>query len=239
MASGTKILLVDDVKLSIEMEKSALSRSACDIYTANSGEEALEVARKVRPDLIVLDLFMPGMNGDECCKIIKADPDLKDTPVIMVSMYENDRDQCVAAGCDDIIRKPFKPTEFLKKLETYLKIVVREYARAPVCLEAIYSADGQEYSGLVHDLSEGGMFIQSKSLLPVGTIMNIRFTLPGSDADVEAVGQVMRVVDQTERFKADIVEGMGIKFNDIFNWAKQAITEYVERVECSEQPSKA
>ncbi len=233
MAEGTKILLVDDVKLSIEMEKSALSRAACDIYTASSGSEALEVARKVRPDLIVLDLFMPGMNGDECCKVIKADPDLKETPVIMVSMYDNDRDQCVAAGCDDIIRKPFKPTEFLKKLESYLKIVVREYARAPVCLEANYSADGKEYSGLVHDLSEGGMFIQTKSLLEAGAIIKIKFTLPDSDVNVEAEGQVMRVVDRSERFKADIVEGMGIKFNDIFHWAKQAITEYVERLECS------
>ena len=232
--SEFKILLVDDVKLSLEMEKSALSRAAATIFTASSGAEAIEIARKERPDLIVLDYYMPGMNGDECCRIIKADPDLNETPVIIVSMYEREgsMDQCREAGCNDIIRKPFKPVEFVEKLSKYLNFSIREHARSAICMEVTYEYGGREFSNFIHDISEGGMFIESKSPLPKGSMLSLRFSTPDSHSEVVAKGEVMRIVEQSKHFKADIVEGMGLRFTEISAGSRALISQYVNRIEC-------
>ena len=235
----SKILLVDDVKLSIEMEKSALSRAACTIFTASSGDEALEVARKESPDLIVLDYYMPGMNGDECCRIIKSDPQLKEIPVVMVSMYDRDdsMDKCREAGCDDVIKKPFNPDAFVEKLSKFLNFSIREHARSAICIEVKYECDGKSYSSFIHDISEGGMFIESLTPLPRGSILSLSFKLPGSDSTVEATGEVMRIVEKSTHFKAHIVEGMGLRFTNISVGNKSIISQYVNRIECSDEES--
>ena len=78
----TKILLVDDARLVLELERSFLKRSGCDLATATTGAEALEKARILRPDLILLDADLPGTDGVACCRSIKSDPDLSATPVV-------------------------------------------------------------------------------------------------------------------------------------------------------------
>lgn len=232
--AGLKVLLVDDVQMSIEIEKSALSRAACTIFTANSGTEALEIARKEVPDLIVLDFYMPGMDGDECCRIIKSDPLLKEIPVVMVSMYNKDESmaKCREAGCDDVIQKPFKPIEFVEKLSKYLDFSIREHARSAICMEVKYNCEGNQYSSFIHDISEGGMFIESNTLLPKGSTLSLRFRLPDSIPEIQVKGEVMRLVEQSTHFKADIVEGMGLRFTEISASDKVLISEYVNKIEC-------
>jgi len=240
MSDEVTILLVDDVKLTLEIQKSALSRAACRTFTATSGDDALVIAREVIPDLIVLDLFMPGMKGDECCKIIKDSPELQHIPVVMTTMYEENKSEeaiCHAYGCDGIIRKPFNPTEFLKKLESYLKITVREYSRAPVCVRVNYSAKGRNYDGYLHDISEGGLFIECKELQERGALLNLKFQLPDNENMMECEAKVMRIVEKSELMQDHIVRGMGVQFTDATDEIKSAIKKYVERVECYNQPS--
>jgi len=80
-----KILLVDDLKLTIEIAKSALINSGAAIITASNGADALIRIKKESPDLVLMDLFMPEMNGDECCKLIKEDPSISHIPVVLMS----------------------------------------------------------------------------------------------------------------------------------------------------------
>lgn len=238
MSDEVTILLVDDVKLTLEIQKSALSRAACRIFTATSGDEAIAIAREVIPDLIVLDFFMPGMKGDECCKIIKDTPQLKDVPVIMSTMYDKEESEeqlCQSYGCDGVIRKPFNPTEFLKKLESYLKITVREYSRAPVWVRVVYSKGEEKYEGYLHDISEGGLFIECKDLMEKGALIHLEFQLPNNDLPVHCEAKVMRTVEKSEVMQDHIVRGMGVMFTEISAEVKYAIKSYVERVECPEQ----
>src|SRR5512146_2027805 len=95
-----KILLVDDNRLFLEMEKEFLQPCAVMIYTARDGREALELVRMVRRDLIFMDLQMPETDGAECCAILKGDPDMKGIPVVMVVTTERDDDmlRCRRAG---------------------------------------------------------------------------------------------------------------------------------------------
>lgn len=80
-----KILIVDDLKPSVEQQKSILSRSDVHMFTATSGPEALSTHRNVKAALMVTDLDMPGMAGDELCSIIRKDPDLRFVSILIVT----------------------------------------------------------------------------------------------------------------------------------------------------------
>ena len=103
-----RILLVDDSEFFLEVEKGFLKQSDVTIFTAENGRSALELAGKVRPDLIYMGLNMPGLAGDACCSILKADPVLGSIPVIMVIAAGSDRDleACRKAGCDALLTRP-------------------------------------------------------------------------------------------------------------------------------------
>ena len=84
-ANKKTVLIVDDVELFIQLEISHLGRKRYDIHTASNGNQGLEMARSIKPDIILLDLVMPDMNGDQVCRILKGDPDTSSIPIIMVS----------------------------------------------------------------------------------------------------------------------------------------------------------
>lgn len=121
-----KLLLVDDVELFLELERSFLSREIFEIVTARSGREALEKVRRVRPDLVLLDLFMPEIDGAEVCRSLKADPDTRNIPVIMTTSEPQEepdiRKRCFEAGCDDFIPKPLRREELLKVIGDALQL---------------------------------------------------------------------------------------------------------------------
>ncbi len=224
-----RVLIVDDVMLSIEMGKSALSRTDCEVLSATSGREALDIIRGKRPSLVVLDLYMPEMDGDECCRQIKSDPELQGTPVIMVSVEGDERDsgKCFDAGCDDYLAKPFREIDFLKKVEKHLDIHIREYARTPANLDVIFRSEGKEYKGFIHDLSEDGMFIRYDSPLSVGTDLEIVFYLSGSKVFVEVEGKVVRAVEEAVRYNPDVEPGMGIQFTRISSETREIVSGFI------------
>ncbi len=119
-----KILLVDDVKFFLELQKSFLKRTNCEILTASNGTEGVELAKKERPDLILMDLYMPEMNGDEACKAIKSDPELKDIPLIMVTKAgeDDEKGRCLLAGCDEFVTKPINRVTLLDKVRNFVKL---------------------------------------------------------------------------------------------------------------------
>ena len=117
-----RILLVDDVRLFLELEKSFLHLAQAKILTAANGEEALAVVRKERPDLVFLDLYMPVLDGAACCSAIKSDPEISTTPVIMVTTggKPEEVEQCRAAGCDGLLTKPVDRSAFLDMVSRFI-----------------------------------------------------------------------------------------------------------------------
>ena len=118
-----KILLVDDTETVLMLEKMMLSGTGCEIELAHNGEEALEKAPQYMPDLIFLDIMMPGMNGIDVCRHLKNDESTKDIPVIMVTTKgEPERvEEAFIAGCDDYLTKPVNKIELLAKVKTHLE----------------------------------------------------------------------------------------------------------------------
>jgi len=225
-----KILLVDDVKFFLELQKSFLKRTNCEIFTASNGKEGVELARKERPDLILMDLYMPEMNGDEACKAIKSDPDLKNIPVIMVTKAGegDEKGRCLLAGCDDFVTKPINRVGLLEKVKKFLDVLIREHVRVPIDTEVLFVADGKEYTSELHDVSEGGIFICMRSPLAMSTSLMLKFKLPEIAGPIEVEGKVVRVVENIAEHPVHVVPGIGIKFGRVSLEARRDISNYIK-----------
>lgn len=117
-----KILLVDDSQTVLMMEKMMLARSGYDIVTANNGEEGVAKAASELPDLILLDVVMPKLDGLEACKRIRQQDSTKHIPIIMVTTRSEpiNVETSYQNGCNDYINKPIDNTELLAKVRSLL-----------------------------------------------------------------------------------------------------------------------
>jgi two-component system alkaline phosphatase synthesis response regulator PhoP len=122
-AMPQKILVVDDEPNIVKLVESRLKASGYDVVTAKDGQDALAKAKQTKPDLILLDIMMPGMNGQETLKELKKDASVSSIPVIMLTAKQETDDivkSIVNGGAVDYIVKPFIATDFLKKINTVL-----------------------------------------------------------------------------------------------------------------------
>ncbi|MCK4486478.1 MAG: response regulator [Desulfobacterales bacterium] len=115
-----KILIVDDEEKVRKLVEVTLSVGDLEILHASSGDEALKVARKTRPDIILLDIMMPGrLDGFDVCRVLKKDPDTKDIYIIMLTAkgQQADKQRGLASGANDYFVKPFSPMELMDKID--------------------------------------------------------------------------------------------------------------------------
>ncbi len=118
------ILCVDDEKHNRDLLRAVLVPRGFEVFEAENGPQALEVARKHRPDLILLDVMMPGMDGYAVCRAIKEDPLTRDIPVVMVTSLtaKAERIKSIETGADDFLSKPFDQAEVLARVNMLLKV---------------------------------------------------------------------------------------------------------------------
>jgi two-component system alkaline phosphatase synthesis response regulator PhoP len=118
-----KILLVDDSATTLMMEQMVLRGQAYQIVTAKNGREAVVLAASEQPDLILLDVVMPEMNGFEACRRIRQQETTRTVPIIMVTTKgeEQNVEAGFESGCSDYITKPINGAELLTKVRSYLE----------------------------------------------------------------------------------------------------------------------
>jgi two-component system cell cycle response regulator DivK len=121
---STRILVVEDQADNRRILRDLLSSVGYEILEAVTGDEGVTVATTQRPDLILMDIQLPGMDGYEATRRIKADPALRHIPIIAVTSYalSGDDAQALAAGCDAYVAKPFSPRALLAKVRAYLPL---------------------------------------------------------------------------------------------------------------------
>jgi DNA-binding response OmpR family regulator len=117
-----KILIADDNEQIRESLASILEDEGYAMWTAKDGAEALRKAREIAPDILILDVMMPEMSGYEVCRIIKSDPDLKKTFVLMLSAkgQETEKERGKDVGADEYFVKPFSPSELVARIKNVL-----------------------------------------------------------------------------------------------------------------------
>lgn len=125
------ILLVEDDALSLKLMRDVLKAHGYTVAEAASGQDGLALARQKAPDLIVMDIGLPGMDGAEATRTLKADALLGGIPVLAVSAYAmpGDEENMRAAGCDGFMTKPLRFTEFVSEVERLLAEARTGYQR--------------------------------------------------------------------------------------------------------------
>jgi CheY-like chemotaxis protein len=122
-----KILIAEDERDIRDLVAFTLRFAGHEVFAATNGEEALEMAPNVNPDLILMDVRMPRMTGYEACKAMKQNPDLKDIPVVFLSAkgQENEIQQGLEAGAEKYLLKPFAPDQ----LTTQVKEILAKFGK--------------------------------------------------------------------------------------------------------------
>ncbi len=117
-----RILVVEDQEDNRQIIRDMLGATDYEITEAENGEQALAAVTKQRPDLILMDIQLPIIDGYEATRRIKADPALKSIPIIAVTSYalSGEEAKARAAGCDDYVPKPYSPRHLLAKIRQYL-----------------------------------------------------------------------------------------------------------------------
>lgn len=226
-----KILLVDDVKLLVELEKSFLKHSSVRILTASDGEEALDIVRRERPDLVYMDLNMPKMDGKSCCAAIKGDPELRNTPVIMVTTAGSatDEERCREAGCDDYLTKPIDRKLFLDKGRRFIPEVDRREPRV-ACIADVVIAGGESVGSVTSaDISVGGLYVNSEIIPEIGRELRISLNLPGTLRRISAKGRIAWINCGEERKKDRLPPGFGLEFTELDTDCLKEIRHYIEQ----------
>ena len=208
---AVKVLLVDDVRLFIEFERTFFERAGCEILTATSGDEALRIVREEKPHIILLDYEMPGMNGDEVCRRIKESESTRHIPVLIVTSHRTKeiQDRCQKAGCTDFVGKPVSGRELLDKVVKILEIPYRVHLRTRVKMEvSLHEGETLSVLGYSEDISEGGIFVETLDPVEVGSKVQLAFTLPGAAGEIEVPAEVVRVSRIRERGRY----GVGLRY---------------------------
>lgn len=117
------ILIVEDESDVVDLLRYNLHRAGFNVLIANTGADGLEAARKNRPDVIVLDIMLPGMNGYNVCNALKKDPETESIPVLMLTAKSepNERVKGLELGADDYVTKPFSPRELVLRVQALVR----------------------------------------------------------------------------------------------------------------------
>jgi len=119
-----RVLVVDDLLPNVKLLEAKLSREYFDVLTAMSGQEALDLVRQEQPDIILLDVMMPEMDGFEVCRRLKADPETMHIPVVMVTALSDTSDRVMGldAGADDFLTKPINDVALLARVRSLIRL---------------------------------------------------------------------------------------------------------------------
>jgi CheY-like chemotaxis protein len=230
--SKPKILIAESSHIVIQIEQRCLQFSGVNIFTATDSEEALSIARKVRPDLIYLSFNLHGAGGIACCKALKSDPDLRETPVVMVCTASGEEPGLsLAAGCDAVVARPINRREFL---ETGLSLIPRTAPsgeRMPCRSIVACSTGADTFYGSIEDISSSGMFVGSSREVAAGDLLTVKFVLPQSGAEpIETAAQVNWVNGSKHLRNDRLPPGFGVLFLELEADANEQIKDYMNLI---------
>src|SRR5712691_6824371 len=220
------ILLVDDSGLFRQIGVAIESQLPCRLLTAANGGEALTVARRERPDLILLDAEMTGMTGIDVCRVLKADSRFAHTPVLVVSGERHREEEIRRAGADEWLAKPLEDSTLLESVRKHLKLYPRVANRSAVGWSVTFWRDGTQHDGTLRDLSRGGFFIRTTVRQPVGARLEISFEVPVGKAGRTIVAEAIIV-----RVGPEPDPGLGCRFFRITGGPKAYLEDCLRMLE--------
>lgn len=198
-----KILIVDDIPQNIQVLGSILSKNGYNLAVAQNGLQAIETANHFRPDLILMDVTMPEMDGLQATKILKENDELKHIPVIFLTARDSGEDivKGFKVGGIDYVTKPFNPTELLQRVETHIELkksrdmIVSQKAE----LETLNKSKDKFFSIISHDLK--GPFTGSIGL------SELILERPDDFEKEEIIG-ILRKIFNAQKLQLSLIENL-------------------------------
>jgi CheY-like chemotaxis protein len=213
------ILLVDDSGLFRGAAEEVLKRTGCETLTASGGTEALDIARRERPQMIVVKAGIAPMTGFDLCRVLKADPAFAKTPIAIVGP-PGAEDAARRAGADATLALPLDPEVFFAAIRRFLQVVPREEARSAVEWSITFWRDGTQHTGTIRDLSRGGFFVRTEARQPIGARIDVSFDVPVERGVKTVVAEAMVV-----RLGRENDRGIGCRFFQVSATSRQHLEE--------------
>ncbi|MBV7505850.1 response regulator transcription factor [Bacillus sp. sid0103] len=235
-----KILLVDDERRIIEVLEAYLVREGYEIHCADNGIDALKKVKALNPDLIILDLMLPDISGEEVCRLVRKESDV---PILMVTAKsaEDDRINGIVMGADDYLTKPFSPREVVVRVQAILRRVKKtekverlEFNRKKLIIDLIkreVTANGDnitltpiEYKLLTNMAVKPGRVYSRMDLLE--KIQDEGMYYEGYERSVDThIKNLRKKIERDSRQPDFIVTvfGMGYKFGGVLDAAKAPV----------------
>ncbi len=215
------ILIVDDLPAHLDLFEVILQRADCRMLRASDGVAALRTAREEKPDMIFLDIEMPGMNGGEVCRVIKADSLLRSVPVVLVSSHHGPA-FAAKCGADHFLPKPVEEPVLLETLEKYLQLHARGEMRLAIEWPITFWREGNSHGGRMLDISRSGFFLEASPPQSIGARIAISFPIPATaDGEGTFVGEAIVV-----RWEGAARKGMGCRFFRTTQTGKSVLEGY-------------
>ncbi len=220
-----KILIVDDVLRFIHLQKTLLNRRDFELLIARSGREALDKTREENPDLIILDLYMPDMDGNAVCKELKSDPRTNHIPTLILLTDDADeyKELCIDAECDGYLAKPIRKDTLIPAIENHLQISPRRHKRLRTQILCTVTDEDGKREGIIHTLSLNGALIETTPPLLPGDILQVDLSL--NDTDVRIFLQV--AVRWARNIGDSHPNGAGCEFMDVGREDLESIRSYL------------
>jgi CheY-like chemotaxis protein len=217
-----KIIVSETVKQIIDRGDDFFARSGFTILVAPTGEDVLVIHRLEKADLIVVDLNMPIITGDEICKRIKDEDSLKDASIILVHSYKKaDIKRCKDSGANDCLSEPLSPEELFNAMSQLLLIPKRESMRVLMRVTVKGNIDQKFFFSISRNISASGILIETDNILNKGDHITCSFFIKSQQLTV--TGEIVRIIKQIDdRYQ------YGIKFINIDHRTKKMIEAFVK-----------
>lgn len=226
-----RILLAEDTELFLEIQTSFLRRDSFELFTARSGQEALQTAIDVKPHLVLLSNMMPDLSGDEVCSAIKTIPELIDTRIAVVTddLDTESQMKCVDAGCDGIVTRPFGKEQLLETVQKLLGETFRRKPRFRVQIQCALYLASEAVPATMVDISEIGCRVGMEEIIIEGSNIGIGFSFPDTEHPVSWKGVVRWTAGSGTALSA------GIEFIDPPADEVQVLSDILAAMEASER----
>jgi CheY-like chemotaxis protein len=221
-----KVIITDDIKEMLEKDLSFLDRSDIRTLVAADNEEILVLHRAEKADLIITDLNMPEISGENLCALIREDAALRNVSIIIVcSETAENLQRCAQCGANVFIPTPVNTAVLLQEAYQLLHVTPRKACRIPLKLKIEGAAKENSFTGHVNNISASGMLFQSSAILFEGDTIGCSFSLPDSPR-ITASAEIVRVIKKENEQGPHIL--YGVKFPDLSDEDVSALESFVK-----------
>jgi CheY-like chemotaxis protein len=219
-----KVLIVDDTPSGLAFLRDVVTQPHLTVFEANSGRQAIEVHRRERVDLIIMDLQMPGMDGEQVTRTIRADRARRAVSILLFSdsVRPGLRERCLAAGANDFVSKPFMKMDLLKRVGALMNVAVRKQTALLAHVKVEDTGPAVEpFVARIVNVSTSGLLLEANVPLARGRHVRVKFFVPGAAAQLSLTATVARRADAGGAVR------WGVRFTTLDDSARQILRDYV------------